>query len=101
MADRIADLWGERTPFTAGGNWPERMDQFLTVDEDRVERWVQSACVLCSNGCGMDVAVAGGRIAGVRGRGGPGQPRPAGLEGPVWLAGGAPLYVGDSGRRPV
>jgi len=44
------------------------VDQFLTVDEDRVERWVQSACVLCSNGCGMDVAVAGGRIAGVRGR---------------------------------
>jgi anaerobic selenocysteine-containing dehydrogenase len=68
MADRIADVWGERTPFTGGGNWPERVDQFLTVDEDRVERWVQSACVLCSNGCGMDVAVADGRIAGVRGR---------------------------------
>jgi ferredoxin-nitrate reductase len=50
------------------------VDQFLTVDEDRVERWVQSACVLCSNGCGMDVAVAGGRIAGVRGRAGPGSP---------------------------
>jgi ferredoxin-nitrate reductase len=31
-------------------------------------RWVQSACVLCSNGCGMDVAVHDGRIVGVRGR---------------------------------
>jgi predicted molibdopterin-dependent oxidoreductase YjgC len=40
------------------------------VDEqDDVERWVQSACLLCSNGCGLDIAVAGGRIAGVRGRG--------------------------------
>jgi len=68
MADRISDIWGERTPFGPGGRWPERADQFLTVAEDEVERWVQSACVLCSNGCGMDVAVAGGRIVGVRGR---------------------------------
>ena len=29
MADRIADVWGERTPFAAGGDWPERVDQFL------------------------------------------------------------------------
>lgn len=33
-----------------------------------MDRWVQSACVLCSNGCGIDVAVAGGRLVGVRGR---------------------------------
>ena len=33
-----------------------------------VDRWVQSACVLCSNGCGMDIAVKDGKIAGVRGR---------------------------------
>jgi predicted molibdopterin-dependent oxidoreductase YjgC len=44
------------------------MDQFLTVPEADVERWVQSACVLCSNGCGMDIAVAAGRMVGVRGR---------------------------------
>jgi ferredoxin-nitrate reductase len=68
MTDRIADVWGERTPFGIGGHWPERVDQFLAVGEDRVERWVQSACVLCSNGCGMDVAVAGGQVVGVRGR---------------------------------
>src|SRR5207248_7235007 len=40
----------------------------LEVAENSVERWVESACVLCSNGCGLDIAVAGGRIVGVRGR---------------------------------
>jgi len=30
--------------------------------------WVQSACVLCSNGCALDIAVKDGRIVGVRGR---------------------------------
>lgn len=38
------------------------------VDADDVERWVQSACLLCSNGCGVDVAVSGGRMVGMRGR---------------------------------
>ena len=33
-----------------------------------VDRWVQSACVLCSNGCGCDIAVKDGRMVGVRGR---------------------------------
>ena len=36
-----------------------RVDQFLragTTDDD-VDRWVPSACVLCSNGCGLDIAV--------------------------------------------
>lgn len=33
-----------------------------------MDRWVQSACVLCSNGCGCDIAVKDGRIVGVRGR---------------------------------
>src|SRR5829696_8493057 len=36
-------------------------------DQD-VDRWVQSACVLCSHGCGMDIAVKNDRIVGVRGR---------------------------------
>jgi ferredoxin-nitrate reductase len=36
--------------------------------EADVDRWVQSACVLCSNGCGLDIAVSGGRMVGVRGR---------------------------------
>lgn len=29
--------------------------------------WMHSACVLCSNGCGLDIAVKDGRIVGVRG----------------------------------
>ncbi|WP_306420795.1 molybdopterin-dependent oxidoreductase, partial [Arthrobacter sp. JCM 19049] len=38
------------------------------VEESEVERWVQSACVLCSNGCGIDIAVKDGTMVGVRGR---------------------------------
>jgi anaerobic selenocysteine-containing dehydrogenase len=38
------------------------------ISPDDVDRWVQSACVLCSNGCGTDIAVKDGRIVGVRGR---------------------------------
>jgi anaerobic selenocysteine-containing dehydrogenase len=68
MPDRITDVWGDRTPFAAGTPWPERVDQYLTVDPARVQRWVPSACVLCSNGCGLDIAVADGRMVGVRGR---------------------------------
>jgi anaerobic selenocysteine-containing dehydrogenase len=61
--DSISDIWGERTPYM--GNWPVRVDQ-LTLEEP--DRWVQSACVLCSNGCGIDIGVKDGRIVGVRGR---------------------------------
>jgi anaerobic selenocysteine-containing dehydrogenase len=68
MPNRIADVWGDRTPFASGAPWPERVDQYLTVDPARVQRWVPSACVLCSNGCGLDIAVADGRMVGVRGR---------------------------------
>ncbi|MGK4005219.1 nitrate reductase [Sorangium sp. So ce1036] len=47
------------------------MDQVLDpgVAEADVERWVHSACVLCTNGCALDIAVRGGRMVGVRGRG--------------------------------
>jgi anaerobic selenocysteine-containing dehydrogenase len=67
--DRLRDIWGERTPYAPGSAWPARVDQCLAdgVDESEVE-WVQSACVLCSNGCGVDIAVRDGRIVGVRGR---------------------------------
>ncbi|MEU8804535.1 nitrate reductase [Spirillospora sp. NPDC048819] len=69
MTDRVADIWGARTPYGSGSQWPVRVDQYVEdgVPEDEVE-WSQSACVLCSNGCGMDVGVHGGRIVGVRGR---------------------------------
>ncbi|WP_090003750.1 molybdopterin oxidoreductase family protein [Lentzea albidocapillata] len=68
--DRIADVWGSRTPHGRGTHWPVRVDQQLAdgIAESDVDRWVQSACVLCSNGCGCDIAVRDGRIVGVRGR---------------------------------
>jgi anaerobic selenocysteine-containing dehydrogenase len=70
MPDRIADIWGSRTPHDKGTVWPARVDQHLVdgIAESDVERWVQSACLLCSNGCGCDIAVKDGRMVGVRGR---------------------------------
>jgi anaerobic selenocysteine-containing dehydrogenase len=70
MVDRIDDIWGERTPHPRGTTWPTRVDQYLEegVAEAEVDRWVQSACLLCSNGCGCDIAVKDGRMVGVRGR---------------------------------
>ena len=61
--DSIKDIWGERTPYE--GEWPARVDQLTSEDPDH---WVQSACVLCSNGCGIDIGVKDGHIVGVRGR---------------------------------
>ena len=71
MTDRIANPWGKRTPFGQGQEWPIRVDQFLEdgLSEEDVDRWVQSASVLHSNGDALDIAVKGGRIVGVRGRG--------------------------------
>ncbi|MGN7701604.1 molybdopterin oxidoreductase family protein [Cellulosimicrobium sp. 22601] len=68
--DRIAEPWGTRTPYGPGDEWPVRVDSHLAegVTEDGVERWVPSASILHSNGDGLDVAVADGRIVGVRGR---------------------------------
>jgi len=63
--ERGRDVWGKRTPFGAGEDWPARVDEYA-VEEP--ERWVQSACVLCSNGCGLDIGVKGDRVVGVRGR---------------------------------
>lgn len=68
MADSragIQDVWGERTAFRGKARWPERVDSNTC---EKPERWVQSACVLCSNGCGLDIGVTHGRIVGVRGR---------------------------------
>jgi anaerobic selenocysteine-containing dehydrogenase len=47
------------------------VDQFLEegVSEDEVDRWVQTASILHSNGDALDIAVKDGRIVGVRGRG--------------------------------
>ncbi|KAH7018595.1 uncharacterized protein B0I36DRAFT_377740 [Microdochium trichocladiopsis] len=42
-----------------------RVDQ---AGDETPEKWVQSACVLCSNGCGLDIGVKDGKVVGVRGR---------------------------------
>jgi anaerobic selenocysteine-containing dehydrogenase len=65
---RIADPWGERTPYSRGSEWPERLDGRLAagVEEDEVE-WFLSASILHSNGDEIDIAVKDGRIVGVRG----------------------------------
>jgi anaerobic selenocysteine-containing dehydrogenase len=68
--DRIADPWGARTPYAPGETWHERVDTCLEdgVDVDAVDRWVQAASTLHSNGDGIDIAVRDGRMVGVRGR---------------------------------
>jgi ferredoxin-nitrate reductase len=68
--DRIADIWGTRTPFDRGGQWPVRVDTALAqgLTAAGVDRWVPSACVLCSNGCGCEIAVKDGHMVGIRGR---------------------------------
>ena len=47
-----------------------RVDSFLAdgIAASDVDRWVQSATILHSNGDGLDIAVKDGRIVGVRGR---------------------------------
>lgn len=68
--DRIARPWGTRTPYDAGQAWPVRVDTFLAdgLAPEDVDRWVQSATILHSNGDGLDIAVKDERIVGVRGR---------------------------------
>lgn len=74
MHDRIADVWGPRTPYPHQGDdsrvWPARTDQYLSagIDGADVDRWVQTASVLHSNGDAYDFAVLNGSIVGVRGR---------------------------------
>ena len=87
MVDRIADIWGTRTPYRRGGEWPVRVDQKLAegLVEADVDRWVQAACTLCSNGCACDIAVKDGRMVGVRGR--PGDVVNRGRLGPKGLFG--------------
>jgi anaerobic selenocysteine-containing dehydrogenase len=60
---RIDNPWGERTPYA--GEWPERRDERTL---EKPQKWMQTACVLCSTGCGMDLGIKDGRIVGVRGR---------------------------------
>jgi ferredoxin-nitrate reductase len=61
--DSIRNIWGKRTPYQ--GEWSERVDEHVQQVPDT---WVQSACVLCSTGCALDIGVKDGKIVGVRGR---------------------------------
>ena len=53
-----------------GERLPQRVDTQLAdgLTADQVQRWVQSAAMLHTNGDGLDIAVRDGRIVGVRGR---------------------------------
>jgi anaerobic selenocysteine-containing dehydrogenase len=101
VIDRVADPWGERTPYGRGEEWPVRTDMYLEAGlaPDEVERWVQTASILHSNGDGLDIAVKDGRIVGVRGRAGDrinhGRVDPKDLFG--WQANNSP----DRLRRPL
>lgn len=68
--DRIAEPWGTRTPYASGEAWPVRVDMHLEegLNAADVDRWVQTASILHSNGDALDIAVKDDRIAGVRGR---------------------------------
>lgn len=68
--DRIAEPWGARTPYGTGEKWPTRVDTYLAegVNVDEVDRWVQSASIMHSNGDALDIAVQDAEIVGVRGR---------------------------------
>ena len=70
MTDRMANPWGDRTPFGPGEEWPVRVDLFLEegVSEEEVDGWVQTSSILHSNGDALDIAVKDARIVGVRGR---------------------------------
>ncbi|KAJ3040232.1 hypothetical protein HDV00_011330 [Rhizophlyctis rosea] len=85
--DCIAAPFGERTPY-GQGVWPSRVDHSLSIEPENVDKWVRSACVLCSNGCGLDIAVKDNKIVGVRGlasdRVNHGRLGPKGLSG--WIA---------------
>ena len=85
--DSIKKIWGTRKPYF--GEWPERIDEHLI---DKPDKWVQSACVLCSTGCALDIGVKDGTIVGVRGRAmdrvNRGRLGPKGLNG--WMANHSP-----------
>ncbi|WP_026533760.1 molybdopterin oxidoreductase family protein [Arthrobacter sp. H14] len=68
--DRIADPWGTRTPYGSGEKWPVRVDTHLEegLNPEDIDRWVQTASIMHSNGDALDIAVKNDRIAGVRGR---------------------------------
>lgn len=100
--DRTRDVPGPAAPHPVGTPWSSRVDLHLEhgLGEADVERWVRSACVLCSNGCGCDIAVRDGRMVGVRGRADDRVNR--GRLGPKGLYGSTPWsHADDRLTRPL
>ena len=99
--DRIADVWGDRTPFPRGGDWPVRVDAHLApgIAPHDVDRWVQTASTLHSNGDAFDIAVRAGRMVGVRGR--PDDRVNRGRLGPKDLYGWQAIQSPDRLTRPL
>ena len=98
--DSIANIWGNRTPYV--NDWPVRIDEQVS---EHADHWVQSACVLCSNGCGLEIGTKDGHIVGVRGLGtdrvNHGRLGPKGLHG--WVANNSEdrlkmPYIRDNGK---
>jgi hypothetical protein len=56
VQERIGNPWGSRRPHPRGTRWPSRVDVDLAAGlaPADVERWAQSARVLCADGCGLD-----------------------------------------------
>src|SRR2546423_1781435 len=66
---RIRDPWGARTPYAAGEPWPVRVDVHLEAGWSEADvEWFPTAAVLHSNGDGLELAAADGRLVGIRGR---------------------------------
>src|SRR4051812_32755111 len=85
----VTDVWGPSTPYYGQDTWPARVDENSQAEPDE---WIQSCCVLCTNGCGLDIGVSNGQIVGVRGRADDpinrGRLGPKGLYG--WMANTSP-----------
>jgi ferredoxin-nitrate reductase len=61
--------------------------------------WVQSACVLCANGCGLEIGIKENRVVGVRGRAD--DPINRGRLGPKGLHGWVANSSGDRLLQPL
>ena len=86
MTDRIADIWGTRTPYARDGRWPVRVDQALAHGLHRGRRRPLGAVRVRAVQQRLRVRHRrAGRRDGrrPRPRRRPGQPRPARAQGPV------------------
>ena len=95
---RIEVMIVETQSALARGSMEPHIDKNIGINGEP-DAWVHSACILCSNGCGLNIAVKGGHIVGVRGD--PHHPVNFGHLGPkgenAWVANSDPRR----GTRPM